>query len=117
MDGHPIERFDPLLRNLLAWCLVDQDDDGRWSLRPEVGQRLTQLTELTRHDAPSEVVYFGHACATCRANGLTRLRDGRYLCDGCRRAADLAAVATPLPKPRDQKSRRSVLHRDGGLAS
>jgi len=111
MDRHPIERFDPLLRNLLAWGLVEEAEDGSWSMRQDASARLTQLGQLTRRDAPSEVVYFGHACAICRSNGLTRRIGERYLCDGCRRTAEVAAVATPLPKPSERKARRSVLHR------
>ena len=104
---HPIERFDPLLRNLLAWDLVEEKDGGRWELRPEVVQRLAGLASYTKRDKPSEVVYFGHICARCKSNGLTRLRDGVYLCDECRRAADVSAVATLLPAPEEQKRRRS----------
>ncbi|MGH8988485.1 MAG: hypothetical protein ACRDXC_07805 [Acidimicrobiales bacterium] len=99
MNEHPIERFDPLLRNLLAWGLVVEAEEGGWTLRPDVAERLPALARYARGDQPSEVVYFGHLCAGCRSKGLTRLRDGRYLCDECRRAADVAAVATLLPEP------------------
>ena len=105
MNGHPIEQFDPLLRNMLAWNLVDESGGG-WTLRPEVAERLSTLAKYTRRSEPSEVVYFGHTCVGCRSNGLTRLRDGQYLCDDCRRAADLAAVATLLPAPEAGKPRR-----------
>lgn len=106
MDSHPpIERFDPLLRNMLSWNLVHETDAG-WELRPEVAERLAGLARYTKHDAPSEVVYFGHNCAGCRSNGLTRFRDGQFLCDDCRRAAELAAVATLLPAPEADKPKR-----------
>lgn len=116
MNGHPIERFDPLIRNLLAWGLVEDTPDG-WRLEADVAARLSQLRTLTQRDVPSQVVYFGHACAVCKSNGMTRLHEGRYLCDACRRAAELAAVATPLPKPVEEKPRRSVLHRVRDVAS
>ncbi|MDA8309909.1 MAG: hypothetical protein M0Z46_04750 [Actinomycetota bacterium] len=103
---HPIERFDPLLRNMLAWDLVVETDDGSWVLRPEVVERLRGLVSYTRRGEPSEVVYFGHNCAGCRSSGLTRLRDGVYLCDECRRAAEVAAVATLVPVPEGDKRRR-----------
>ena len=106
MDDHPIEQFDPLLRNMLAWDLVQETDDGRWALRPDVAERLSALTRYTKRSEPSEVVYFGHTCAGCKSNGLTRLRDGTYLCDECRRAEDLSSVATLLPAPEEQKPRR-----------
>jgi hypothetical protein len=99
MDEHPIERFDPLLRNMLAWHLVEETDGGGWALRPDVADRLDRLARYTKGDQPSEIVYFGHVCAGCRSSGLTRLRDGQYLCDDCRKAADVAAVATLLPEP------------------
>lgn len=117
MDEHPIERFDPLLRNMLAWELVDEGPDGTWVLRPEVARRLTRLDQLSRRDDASEIVYFGHACAGCHASGMTRLRAGRYLCDDCRRAAELAAVATPLPAPEERKARRGHFHRARSIAS
>jgi len=105
MNEHPIERFDPLLRNMLAWNLVEETEGG-WVLRPEVADRLNGLARYTRRDQPSEVVYFGHICAGCKSNGLTRLRDGSYLCDECRKAADLASVATLLPEPEARRARR-----------
>jgi ribosomal protein L37AE/L43A len=106
VSDHPVERFDPLLRNMLAWNLVDETEGG-WELRPEVAERLSRLAGYTRRDGPSAVVYFGHICAGCKSNGLTRFRDGQYLCDDCRRAADLAAVATLLPAtPEARKPRR-----------
>jgi len=105
MNGHPIERFDPLLRNMLAWDLVEETGDG-WRLTPDVARRLADLARYTKRNEPSEVVYFGHTCAGCKSNGLTRLHEGRYLCDECRRSADLAAVATLLPAPRVEKPKR-----------
>ncbi|HVC14655.1 MAG TPA: hypothetical protein VND62_07325 [Acidimicrobiales bacterium] len=105
MSDHPIERFDPLLRNMLSWNLLERTDRG-WDLRPEVADRLNSLAKITTRDEPTEVVYFGHTCVGCKSNGLTRLRDGQYLCDDCQRAADLAAVATLLPAPEAEKPRR-----------
>jgi ribosomal protein L37AE/L43A len=106
MDEHRVEQFDPLLRNMLSWDLVQETDDGRWVLRPDVAERLGTLARYARRTEPSEVVYFGHPCARCKSNGMTRLRDGTYLCDECRRAADLSSVATLLPAPERQKPRR-----------
>ncbi len=117
MEEHPIERFDPLLRNMLAWHLVEESPEGVWALRPEVARRLNHLVQVSRRDDSSEIVYFGHACAGCHTSGMTRLREGRYLCDACRRAAELAAVATPLPAPEERKARRTHFHRDRSIAS
>lgn len=117
MDEHPIERFDPLLRNMLAWQLVEETPEGTWALRPEVARRLNHLVKVSRRNDASEVVYFGHVCAACHMSGMTRLRDGQYLCDACRRAADLAAVATPLPAPEERKAKRISFHRARSIAS
>ena len=106
MGDHPIEQFDPLLRNMLAWDLVEETEDGRWALRPNVAERLASLARYAKGSEPSEVVYFGHPCARCKSNGLTRLRDGQYLCDGCRRAVEVSSVATLLPAPEHEKPRR-----------
>lgn len=106
MNGHPVEQFDPLLRNMIAWNLVEESEGGTWELRPEVAERLSSLAVYTRHSQPTEVVYFGRVCAGCKSNGLTRMKDGQYVCDDCRRAADLAAVATLLPAPAAEKPKR-----------
>lgn len=107
MSDHPIERFDPLLRNMLAWGLVRESGPGGWELRADVVERLNGLTQYTKHDEPTEVVYFGHTCVGCKSQGLTRLRDGQYQCDDCRRERDLKAVATLLPAaPEERKPRR-----------
>ncbi len=117
MDEHPIERFDPLLRNMLAWELVEQTAEGTWELRPDVVRRLHHLVQMSRRSEDAEVVYFGHACVSCHASGMTRFRGGRYLCDACRHAADLAAVATPLPPPQEPPGRRLPFHRVRSIAS
>lgn len=117
MEEHPIERFDPLLRNMLSWHLVEESPAGGWQLRADVVQRLNGLARLSRPSEPHEVVYFGHNCAGCRSNGLTRFSDGRYLCDECRRAADVAEVATLLPPPAERKGRRTVFSRARKIAS
>lgn len=117
MNEHPVERFDPLLRNLLAWRLVEESPTEGWALRPDVVQRLQSLAHFSRRENPSDVVYFGHTCGGCHSRGLTRLRDGHYLCDPCQRAADLAAVATPLPAPDEAKPRRTVRERVRKIAS
>lgn len=117
MEEHPIERFDPLLRNLLSWGLVERTAEGGWRLRPETHARLDRLAHVTDRAEASEIVYFGHSCASCRSSGMTRLRDGVYLCDSCRRAADLAAVATPLPAPAQGTHRRTGLDKKRRVAS
>jgi hypothetical protein len=116
MDDHPIERFDPLLRNMLAWGLVEEAADGTWRLRPEVGERLGSLARLTHRPETAAVVYFGHFCGQCHASGPTWRLEGRYLCEACRRA--LAEGPAPAPESTDTGQRRLVSrHRAGGIAS
>jgi ribosomal protein L37AE/L43A len=117
MSEHPVERFDSLLRDLLAWHLVEESPTEGWALRPDVAQRLQSLARLSRREDPSDVVYFSHTCSGCHSRGLTRLRDGHYLCDACQRAAELAAVATPLPPPEQGRPRRGVRDRVRKIAS
>lgn len=87
MPSHPIERFDPLLRELARFGLVVRDETGSelpWALSTEAQARLREL--LVRHDqrvVPEKLVYLNHLCADCHKRGLTRLRDDRYLCDAC----------------------------------
>jgi ribosomal protein L37AE/L43A len=88
-----IRTFDPLLRDLLTWGLVFEDDE-RWVLADRVADRLRQLA-AERGPWPSEqTVYFDHRCAMCDTRRLTRFRDGDYVCDSCWRSR---AVATPRP--------------------
>ena len=87
-------RFDALLRNLLAFGLVEHDrstTSDAWRLSDHAQSRLDPL------DAPQPVVgellYFGHRCAACGEHSPTRLRGGAYVCDRC---AALAAEASNL---------------------
>jgi hypothetical protein len=116
MDHHPIERFDPLLRNLLSWGLAYELEDGTWALRPEVAERLSRLAQLTRRPETAAVVYFGHFCAACRTAGPTRMHDGRYLCDACRRASVQGPGRGEEPAEREPR-RQGGRHRVGDIAS
>lgn len=82
MQKYPVERFDPLLRDLLAYGLIEAEDGDRWALAPEVQQRLTALV-ATQRPSTAAVLHFGFPCARCHASGITRLHDGRHLCDAC----------------------------------
>lgn len=101
MADHPIERFDPLLRNLLTFGLVQQDASGAWRLTDDAARRLDWLATLDQRSRTSGVViYFGHNCAGCHEAGPTRRHEDRYLCDPCRRAAiATAGAAGPEARP------------------
>ncbi len=77
-------RFDALLRNLLAFGLVEHDRSATshaWRLSDHAQSRLDHL------DVPQPVVgellYFGHRCSTCGEHSPTRLRGGAYICERC----------------------------------
>jgi hypothetical protein len=86
MTQRPIENFDPLLRDLAAYGLATKDpDEGHgWQLSEAAQSRLNELHDARRAAVkPENLVYLDHLCARCHSRGLTRLRDGAYLCDGC----------------------------------
>ena len=79
-----ITRFDALLRNLLAFGLVEHDGSGTtpgWRLNDSAQARLDQLG--AHQPVVGELLYFGHRCANCGEHTPTRLRDGTYVCDHC----------------------------------
>lgn len=102
--GIPVEAFNPLLRSLLTWELVERVEDPEspeghsWVLREDAQRRLDALTPPPR-EATSSLAYLDHWCARCRQQKLTYLIDGRYLCEECQRA-ESGDVTTPSPQPK-----------------
>lgn len=95
-----LARFDPMLRALVAFGLVERDsaeEDGRgqWRLSPPVQRRLASL--VSPAPPADKLIYFGHRCASCREHAPTRLRAGVLLCDECRDAA--AQADEPRSQP------------------
>ena len=96
MTTEPVEtqdatlaRFDPMLRALVTFGLVEPDrpgsngdEDHHWRLIPAVERRLDSLVP----PAPpvEKLIYFGHRCGSCGEHGPTRFRAGTYLCEACR---------------------------------
>jgi len=113
-----IERFDALLRNLLAWQLVSNDDpggDGGWQLVPDAQRRLDELNRSSALPDAERLVYLDHRCADCHQRLPTRSRQGLFLCDACstRRTvqgttavADAVAVAVAVAGAK--RSRRGL---------
>lgn len=96
--AHPAERFDPLLRNLLEFGLVDEAD-GVWTLHPEVAQRLSELAS-TRRPGVTPMVRFNHHCDGCRTEGTTwRYAGNRYLCAQCFGEVQERDQTTAAPTP------------------
>ncbi len=86
-SDYPIERFDPLLRDLVAYNLVVKSQTAKraiWRLSDDVQRRLDQLALSSPPSfAPDQLVYLDHHCADCNLRVRTRFRDGLYLCDTC----------------------------------
>ncbi|MGH9030091.1 MAG: hypothetical protein ACRDV4_10830 [Acidimicrobiales bacterium] len=86
MPSNPIERFDPLFRELVRYGLIEREtgEGASWSLSDVGRARLDELLgDGGTTVLPEKLVYLSHHCAECHTRALTRLRDGRYLCDAC----------------------------------
>lgn len=107
-EAVPVEAFNPLLRSLLSWELVERREDGAgghyWALIDEAQARLEALTPRKRRPAAA-LAYLDHWCARCRQQRLTHLIDGRYLCEECERAESATGDLTaPRPEPKRRQS-------------
>jgi len=113
-NGYPVERFDPLLRNLVAFDLVVKNGVGRrpsWRLSDAAQRRLDELTGSAGPTSAEHMVYLDHRCADCRQRLPTRVHEGLYLCENCvgRRAAPVSqVVVAEVAKPRWRRQRQSV---------
>lgn len=84
MSEYPIGNFDSLLRDLLAYDLVERDGE-QWRFRPSAARRLSEIAEHRRQGARISV-YVGYLCERCRSAGVTLNVDGKRLCNQCVRA-------------------------------
>ncbi len=107
MPGHPIETFDHLLRDLLAYDLVERRSDT-WYLRRPVAHRVSELVAASQ-SAGHVDVYVGYPCSRCHATRVTRAVGTSRLCDECLAATDDESVrdrhsyepsARPPPPPK-----------------
>ncbi len=95
-----ISRFDPMLRSLLAFGLVEADgDDGtaQWRLVPAVQRRLQSL--VSPAPPADKLIYFGHRCGSCGEHAPTRISSGTFLCDACRTTPVEELIARRQPRP------------------
>ena len=112
VDDVTLARFDPMLRALVTFGLVEPDDaDGGDGTRaragtssPAVQQRLESLVAPT--PPADKLIYFGHRCASCGEHGPTRLQSGVLLCDVVPQAAGERAAAPGLRLEPGTLSRR-----------
>lgn len=92
-ERYPVEAFNPLLRGLLGWGLIErvelEDGTHRWDLTDTAQQRLDELTPERRR-AATTLAYLDHSCSRCRQQRLTHLVEGRYICVDCQRIEDEA---------------------------
>ncbi len=91
-QDYPIEAFNPILRSLIGWGLVErlemEDGGHHWELTAAAQKRLDDLTPARRR-ASTTLAYLDHWCSSCRRQRLTHLVDGRYLCLACESGKDL----------------------------
>jgi hypothetical protein len=101
----PADAFNPILRSLLTWDLVERlvDEEGnvRWELTAAAQERLETLNPRARK-AGKSLAYLDHWCARCRQQRLTHLREGRFLCPECEQIE--AVGGAPPPEPRHHRS-------------
>lgn len=114
--NHRIETFDPLLRDLASWGLVERDPaaaEPTWVLSPEAQRRLDELVRPAEPVSVEQLVYLDHSCADCHGRRPTRLRQGLYLCDACseRRLSVSATPADLPPPPAGARGLRRLRHR------
>jgi hypothetical protein len=95
--AQPFTRFDPLLRQLLDFHLVElamRDGSAVFQLSAVAEHRLQELVAPTP-DA-DKLVSFTHRCAECGEKRPTRRRHGASVCDPCWiRAGDHRAEQPP----------------------
>ncbi|MGH9044559.1 MAG: hypothetical protein ACRDVP_06965 [Acidimicrobiales bacterium] len=96
LTSHPAEpedikvtRFDPMLRTLMSFGLVERigGAGGEWRLTAGVQQRLNALVKP--QPETDRLIYFGHRCGSCGGHGPTMIVSGSYLCGTCRQGAAL----------------------------
>ncbi|HML00310.1 MAG TPA: hypothetical protein VK428_08985 [Acidimicrobiales bacterium] len=107
--GYPVERFDPLLRNLVAFDLVVRNSPGRrpaWRLTEAVQRRLDELIEPAAPMAAEQMVYLDHRCADCQQRCPTRVHEGLYLCEKCLQARTAPVVQVAAPQVAKTRWRR-----------
>lgn len=111
----PVEAFNPLLRSLLGWGLVERveldDATHRWELTKSAQQRLDELTPKRRRAAET-LAYLDHWCSSCAQQRLTHLVDGRYLCQACEQGEASGSQPQPASRRLGPEPRPSLLRRD-----
>lgn len=77
-------QLDPLLRELMAFGLVEKRAEGegdRWELTSAAQRRLTALDRPVPDQ--SSMYFVGHRCDRCRDHTVTRRVGTAHLCARC----------------------------------
>lgn len=100
-----LDRFAPLLRDLMLWDLVRPAEDGSgFELRQDVQAWMAESSSrFTRSVRPE--VYVGRPCQRCGTIGVTKLVDGFRLCHSCAEAP----VEEPAPAASSRRHGRHDL--------
>jgi ribosomal protein S14 len=78
--------FDPLLRELLTFNLVEADDEEgvrRWHLTEDACRRLAHLAAPPPPE--EKVVHFSRRCVRCGEHRPTRRHSEGFVCEECSR--------------------------------
>jgi hypothetical protein len=90
-----LDRMGPILRDLVAFDLVERTETGAFVLRPEVQRWLAEAS--VRSGAPGTAeVFVGRQCQRCGAIAVTRIVDGVRICAPCQ-ATPVAEVLPDEP--------------------
>lgn len=89
-DSWQLDRLGPLLRDMVAFGIVQRNDAGVFELRTDVQRWLAEASSRLAHPTTAEV-FVGRPCQRCGTFGVTRMVDGARLCVACQ--------ATPAEEP------------------
>lgn len=82
--------LDPLLRELVAFGLVEKVAAGGWELTGAAQRRLSALDRPVPDQA--SMFFVGHRCDRCRDHTVTRRVGSAHLCARCLAEMDAAGA-------------------------
>lgn len=85
-DDDRLSTFDPLLRELLTFKLVEADDEAgvrTWHLTEDACRRLAHLAAPPPPE--EKVVHFSRRCVRCGEHRPTRRHSEGFVCEECSR--------------------------------
>ncbi len=100
-----LDRMGPILRDLVAFGLVERTGTGRFELREDVQRWLAEASVRSGPPGTAEV-FVGRQCQRCGALGVTRLVDGVRICADCQEKP-IAEVVADQPSGHHGRRRRA----------